>query len=180
MAMTLPQAAQSDDVTGALQQLLMSRIPTPEQELWEKQARQDTMQDYQAALRQPAMGDYSPIQHSLYSAIGKFGPAMPTGYAVLKGVAESGDMIAKQNMLAHQGEVAATKVAYDNAKEEDKADIVNLAMLGRGLKSTTAKPPSMEQLRTVYSGARNEAAQIAKEQKFDSVVDTSGVDWRLK
>lgn len=132
--MTLPQAAQSNDVTGALQQLLMSRIPTPEQEQWQKQARTDTMEDYQAELRQPAYGpDYTPTLHGLYSMIDNYAPGRPTGYAALKGIAAGGGMLAHQAELAQKGQTAAAKVAYDNAKEEDKlGDLTNIAAL-RGL-----------------------------------------------
>jgi len=58
--MTLPQAAQSNNVAGALQQLLMSRIPTPEQESAQRGQRATNLAEYQAALRAPAYGDYTP------------------------------------------------------------------------------------------------------------------------
>ena len=127
--MTLSQAAQSPDVNGALQQLLLSRIPTPEQDQWQKQARMDTMEDYQAALRAPSMGNFGPAQQGLYSMINHFGPGVPTGYAALKGAAASGEMLAKQNMLEHQGEVAAAKVGYENAKDEDKLSLAEAVAL---------------------------------------------------
>ena len=186
MELTLPQAAQSNDVTGALQQLLMSRIPTPDQERWQKQARTDTMEDYQNQLRQPAMGDYTPTMQSLYSMIGHFGPGMPTGYAALKGIASGGDMLAKQEALAQAGEIAAAKLAYENAKDEDKTDVQGLvglkALAGAGKAlapvvkmdkdgNLVVYNPSTQETRIVHSSQRGEYQRIwtkAYEQAVDS------------
>jgi len=135
--MTLPQAAQSRDVTGALQQLLMSRIPSQEQEQRQAMSRADALGEYQNRLRQPAMGeDYTPTLHSLYSMIGNFGPGTPTGYAALKGIAQGGAMLGEQAKLKQAGELAAAKLGYEDEKDLDKLDLMNvrgLSMLaGRG------------------------------------------------
>lgn len=129
--MNLSQASQSSDITGALQQLLLSRVPSPEQEQWQRQARQDTMEEYQNQLRQPAMGDYSPMQHSLNSMLKQFSPHISDGFAALHGIGEGGDMMMKQNMLRQAGETAAAKVAFDNAKEEDKLSLGELGVISR-------------------------------------------------
>lgn len=128
-SLTLPQAAQAPDITGALQQLLMSRVPTPEQEQWQKQARQDTMQDYQEALRRPASDGFSPMMYSLGAAASRFRPGVHPFYAAAQGVQEGNNLMLQREREQKLGDVAAAKVGYDNAKEEDKMSLLELSAL---------------------------------------------------
>ncbi len=128
--MTLPEAAQSNNVAGALQQMLMSRITSPEQMQQQRAARQEALGGYQEALRKPAMGDYTPTQHSFYSMLGNFGPGTHPAYAALKGISAGGDMLAKQRMSGQSGDVSAAKVGYEDARDLDKSDdLLGLASL---------------------------------------------------
>lgn len=125
----LQQAATSPNVAGALQQLLLSRMPTPDQEYWQREGRQDQLEGYQAALRQPAQTGYTPTEHSLYTMINSFGPGVPTGYAALKGIAAGGMQLGKNAQLDRQGEIDATKVGYEDAKLDGKEDLLGLKVL---------------------------------------------------
>lgn len=132
----LQQAATSPNVAGALQQLLLSRMPTPDQEYWQREGRQDTLEQYQSALRQPAQTGYTPTEHSLYTMINSFGPGTPTGYAALKGIAAGGMQLGKNAVIDRQGEIDATKVGYEDAKLDGKEDLLTLKALSTGARGT--------------------------------------------
>lgn len=135
-SLSLSQAAQAPDITGALQQLLMSRVPTPEQERWQKQARYDTMQDYQNALRAPVNDGFSPMMYSLGAATSKFRPGVHPFYAAAQGVQEGNNFMLQREQQQRLGDIAAAKVGYENAKDEDKMSLLELSALkglaGRG------------------------------------------------
>jgi hypothetical protein len=134
----LQQASTSPNVAGALQQLLLSRMPTPDQEYWQREGRQDQLEQYQSALRQPAQTGYTPTEHSLYSMINSFGPGTPTGYAALKGIAAGGMQLGKNAQTDRQGEIDAAKVGYEDVKLDGKEDLLALKLASSGLKGGAA------------------------------------------
>ena len=163
---TLPQAATSNNVTGALQQLLLSRAKTPEQAQQAQQQRRQSLAEYQDELRAPPMGGYTGTEHSLYNWIGNIPNNTPAN-ALYKGIAAGGDWVKNNATGLQSGRTAAAKVGYEDAKSED-ASFDNDRLLASMGRQGIAKPPSPEALRTVYNGARNEYAQQAKQYNFGS------------
>lgn len=119
---TLGQAIQQPNVTGALQQMLLSRIHTPNQMQQLDQRRASTLQGYQQSLQQPASGNFSPSEQMLYSWIN----SLPSPYAVYKGIAAGGQQIANNEAARVQGNLAANKVEYEDAKDLNKLGVSEL------------------------------------------------------
>lgn len=133
--MTLPQAATSNNVTGALQQLLLSRLKTPEQAQQVQQQRQKSLADYQTELRAPPMGGYTGTEHALYNWIGNI-KGNTRSDALNMGIAAGGDWVKANAQGLQGGRTAAAKVGYDDAAKEDAeslGELRNIASLSRSL-----------------------------------------------
>lgn len=121
----LAQAAQQRDVPGALQQLLLSRIHTPEQMQQLDQRRASALGAYQDALRAPAQGNYTPLEQALYTWIGN----LPGPGAVYRGIAAGGAQMAANEAARVKGDMLAEKVGYEDAKDQAKLDMSELAAI---------------------------------------------------
>ncbi|HPV26812.1 MAG TPA: hypothetical protein PKV77_06520 [Bacteroidales bacterium] len=135
---TLPQAATSNNVTGALQQLLLSRVKTPEQAQQVQQRRQQSLQDYQTELKAPPMGGYTGTEHSLYNWIGNIPHNTPAN-ALYKGISAGGDWVKNNAQGLQSGRTAAAKVGYEDAKNEDSESLRELASISALSKGLTPR-----------------------------------------
>lgn len=131
---TLPQAATSNNVAGALQQMLLARMTSPQQDQALQQQRQQQLGEYQGALRADPSPSYSALDHSLYSWIGNIGKMRPAN-AAMQGIAAGGQFRGNQAGQVHQGDVEAAKAGYTDALFQEKqadAELKGLGALGRG------------------------------------------------
>lgn len=132
---TLPQAAASNNITGALQQLLMQRLRSPQQAQQVQDQRQQALADYQNELRAPPMGGYTGTEHSLYNWIGSIPRNTPTN-ALMHGIAAGGDWVKANAQGTQQGRTAAAKVGYEDAVKEDAEslnELRNIAGLSKSI-----------------------------------------------
>lgn len=166
---TLTQAATSTNPAGALQQLLLSRMPTPEQEEWQRQGRQDTLEEYQGALRSDPYQGYSALDHSLYSWIDNIGKSSQPAHAAMRGIAAGGKFMGDRARMLQAGEVAATKAGYEDAKLDGKEDLLALKALsaatrsgGKGAAPTVKMDPDGNMV--VYDPASNETKIVHSSQ----------------
>lgn len=133
----MTQAAQSNDVLGALQKLLVSRIPTPEQEADQRANRGRTMQEYQQELMTPSLPSHAPASMMLADMAASFRPGVHPMYAAGKGAKSGMDLQLKMDAADQAGRIAAAKVGFDEAKDIDKLGVLELSALrgalgGRG------------------------------------------------
>lgn len=176
----LTQAVQQPNVPGALQQMLLSRVHSPEQSQMLEQQRQQALSSYQDALRQPAYGNYTPTEASLYTWIAN----MPHPDAVYRGIAAGGQQLANQETARVKGDIAAAKVGYEDATGLDKLDTQELAalrsMAGRSGTGPTVKmdkdgnmvvyDPSTGESRVVHS-SQGEAYQRIWAKAYQAATD---------
>jgi hypothetical protein len=86
------------------------------------QRRASALQGYQQSLQQPASGNFSPSEQMLYSWIN----SLPSPYAVYKGIAAGGQQIAHNEAARVQGNIAANKAEYEDAKDLSKLGVSEL------------------------------------------------------
>ena len=125
----MAQAAQSNDVVGALQKLILSRIPTAEQEADQRATRGRTMQEYQQELMTPSLPAHAPASMMLADMAANFKPGLHPMYAAGKGAKSGMDLQMKMDMADQAGRTAAAKVGFDEAKDIDKLGILELTAL---------------------------------------------------
>lgn len=162
----LNQAVQQPNVTGALQQLLLSRANTPEQSQQVQQNRQSTLQQYQDSLRAPPTPEYSPSTAAAYNWIGNMGRMSPFA-AVTSGIGAGGKMLGEMQAAKRQGYIDAAKAGYSDAAAQDVLDSRELSNLrgaaGRaGANGTTGA----EKILPLYSKIFNSYSQQAKDMQF--------------
>lgn len=131
----MAQAAQSNDVLGALQKLLVSRIPTPEQEANQRANRGRTMQEYQQELMTPSLPSHAPASMMLADMAASFRPGVHPMYAASKGAKSGMDLQLKMDAADQAGRIAAAKVGFDEAKDIDKLGVLELTALRGALGS---------------------------------------------
>ena len=126
-SISLPAAAQSSNVNGALQQMLMQRIRAPEQ-MRPPEERAKLLSEYQQELRQPPMGGYSGTEHALYNWIGNMGKTTPAN-AVARGVAAGGDWVKANAQGMQDGRTLAAKAGYEDSLKDEKMGLEELRAL---------------------------------------------------
>lgn len=137
--LTLAQAAQSGNVSGALQQLLMSRVKTPVQMEGLEKERSSALQGYQEALQSNPTPGVGPLTHGLYSWLSNVGK-MPPAYAAIQGVASMGPFMEQQGLTRHSGDISAAKVGYEDVKDRETQANKDLMALKSGLSNKAAMP----------------------------------------
>lgn len=164
---------QNQDLTqGALQQLLGSFDPQERQALLAKQ--QQAQQNYLSTLNEP-MPDIGPVQRSVADYLQRYAknPNMTAANIIGSIGAETarGEEYQQAQQLRRQkaADVEA-QMSTDALKESDISSKTMAGLLG---KAGTAGIPTAAQLRTVYTSARNEAAQITKDYQFSSAEERS-------
>jgi len=188
---TLSEAAQSPNVTGALQQLmlsrgqsqpmpptqqdprqqaqqmLMQRMGTPEQSQQVNQQRQSALQAYQQSLLQPPMGNYTPTEHGLYSWLENMGKTRSPFEAVSRGIGAGGRMLGEQEAARYQNNVAASKAGYDDAVGQDVLDSRDLSNLRMSAASSArGASAGVEKILPLYGKIFNSYSQQAKDMQF--------------
>lgn len=156
-----------DLIQGALQSLLQNREQMSQRQ---QQAQQQHIQTMQTPLPQT-----SPIQSMVSDYLQKYAQNPGMGWSAMASAAgganERSRKIEEDFLLRQQAaDAQEAKYAGEALKEED--------LFGRGLmggRGLAGRQPSPEQLRTVYTSARNEAAQIAKDYTFGTAEERS--DW---
>lgn len=156
-----------DLIQGALQSLLQNREQMSQRQ---QQAQQQHIQTMQTPLPQT-----SPIQSMVSDYLQKYaqnpGMAWSAMASAAGGANERSRKIEEDFLLRQQAaDAQEAKYAGEALKEED--------LFGRGMmggRGLAGRQPSPEQLRTVYTSARNEAAQIAKDYTFGTAEERS--DW---
>lgn len=156
-----------DLIQGALQSLLQNREQMSQRQ---QQAQQQHIQTMQTPLPQT-----SPIQSMVSDYLQKYaqnpGMAWSAMASAAGGANERSRKIEEDFLLRQQAaDAQEAKYAGEALREED--------LFGRGMmggRGLAGRQPSPEQLRTVYTSARNEAAQIAKDYTFGTAEERS--DW---
>lgn len=126
---SLPQAATSSNVPGALQQMLLARVTTPQQAQAQTENRQNQLAQYQQALREDPSPGYSALDHSLYSWIGNIGHARPA-IAAMQGIAAGGQFRGTQAAKNATNDIEAAKAGYNDAVFSEKQSDAELKGLG--------------------------------------------------
>lgn len=135
--------------------------------------RDAAQQAYIQQLQQPMANTPSDI--SKYASMAEAftrNPSMPaTGLA--QALQAYGQGTAAQDLAMRQRADLAAQMRAKMAQENVKSNIEEMKSMGILGKTMGGKAPTPEQLRTVYTGARNEAAQIAKGFEFGSAEEQS-------
>lgn len=161
-----------DLTRGALQQLLGSFDPQERQALQQRQ--QQAQQKYLGVLNEP-MPDIGPVNRGVADYLQRY--AKNPNNAAQNIIGSIGAETARgeeyqQNQLLRrqQAAEAEAKMAGEALKESDLSTKTMASLLG---KSPMGGMPTAAQLRTVYTAARNEAAQITKDYQFGSAEERS-------
>lgn len=142
--------------------------------------RKAAQAQYSQVLNEP-VPDTGPIDRMVSDYLNRFAqnPTNPQG-AVLSstaGESERGRKMAEmQLMRRQQAALEETRMADDEVRDVDSYGAKLFAAAGRAGSGPGGKQPSPEQLRTVYNGARNEAAQITKNIDIKRLAAQMGVD----
>lgn len=185
---TLGEAAQAPNVTGALQQLMLSRgqaqpqqvdprqqmqqtllqrASTPQQARQVDQQRESALQAYQKSLLQPAMGNYTPTEHGLYSWLENMGKTTSPFDATARGIGAGGRMWGEQEAARQAGVVNAAKAGYSDAVGRDTLDSRELSNLRMGAAGASAGAAlSAEKILPLYGKIFNSYSQQAKDMQF--------------
>ena len=186
---TLSEAVQSPNVSGALQQLMLSRaqgqpispqaqmqqalsqrLSSPEQSQQINQQRQSALQAYQQSLLQPPMGKYTPTEHGLYSWLENMGKTRSPFEATAKGIAAGGKMLGEQEAQAQKNAQTAAKAGYNDALEQDVLDSRELSSLRIGATAggRSGGGGAVEKILPLYGKIFNSYAQQAKDMQFET------------
>lgn len=159
----------TDLTQGALQQLLGAYDPQERQRL--VQQRDQAQQSYFDTLSQP-LPDLGPVNRITGNYLQNIAKNPNWGFAAIAGalgqeaLGEEGRM-SNQLLRQQQSREAEMKAAQEALKESDiMAKVVGSTLKGGAM-------PNANQLRTVYTAARNEAAQISKDYQFGSAEERS-------
>lgn len=138
---TLAGAVQQPNMTSALQQLLLSRVHTPDQAASADQVRQSGLEQYQAALREDPAGTITPNEQSMGSWVEALGNGQRGFNAVATGVGAGAKFQAAKEAAMASGNVAAAKAGYEDAKDRDNMQERELSALklGMGSRATQGK-----------------------------------------
>lgn len=159
----------TDLTQGALQQLLGAYDPQERQRL--TQQRDTAQQEYFNTLSQP-LPDIGPVNRITANYLQNYAKNPNWDFSAMAGAlgqeALGGETrMANQMLRQQQAREAELKAAQEALKESDiMAKTVASTIKGGAM-------PSAAQLRTVYTSARNEAAQITKDYQFSSAEERS-------
>lgn len=160
----LSQEGNDDLTSGVLNGLLGNYDPEQRKKLLD--ARERAYQDYDQIMSQP-LPDPGPVNRTVEGYLTHYGdnPNRPFS-ALTRALGEEGGqarLLQMQNMeRQRQAAEFRMKRASDDLREDDQ---FSKLFMGGG-RGSLGKGPTPEQLRTVYSSARNEAAQVAKDYTF--------------
>lgn len=152
---------------GQIQALLGNYGVSPEERKKTIERRDLAQQQYLGVLQEP-MPDQGAINRMVNDYLMRYAkqPNQPAASAIAAIGAEGqrSQEMAQNQLLRRQ--LAAEQEAKMAGEALKEADLFAKGLLGGKL--GIGKQPSPEQLRTVYTAARNEGAQIAKDYKFES------------
>lgn len=154
----------TDLTQGALQQLLGAYDPQERQRL--TQQRDEAQQQYFQTLSQP-LPDIGPINRITANYLQNYAKNPNMDFSAMAGAIGQETLggetrMANQLLRQQQARDAEQKAAQEALKESDvMAKTVASTIKGGAM-------PNAAQLRTVYTAARNEAAQITKDYQFES------------
>lgn len=160
----LAQGNNEDLTSGVLNGLLGNYDPDRRKKLLE--ARTKAYQDYDQIMSQ-SLPDPGPVNRTVENYLTHYSenPNRPFS-ALTRALGEEGGqarLLQMQNMeRQRQAAEFRMKRASDDLKEDDQ---FSKLFLGGG-RGAMGKGPTPEQLRTVYTSSRNEAAQVAKDYTF--------------
>lgn len=161
-----------DLTQGALQQLLGSYNPQERQQLLARQ--QGAQQRYLDVLNEP-MPDIGPVQRGVADYLQRY--AKNPNNAAVNIIGSIGAETARgeeyqqaQQLRRQKAAETESQMAGEALKESDISSRNMASLLG---KTATTGIPTAAQLRTVYTSARNEAAQITKDYQFKSAEERS-------
>lgn len=155
-------------VQSLLQRSIEERQPVVER-------RNQANQNYLGVMNMAAP-DVGPVNRMVSDYLKRYGAdPMKRGWdAMAQAIGGETENVQKMNMLQLQRAQAA---AQEEARQADDAlkdeDAYATKFIAGSKVAGMGKPPSPEQLRTVYTSARNEAAQIAKDYNFNSAAERS-------
>jgi hypothetical protein len=152
----LSQAATAQNPAQKIQELLLSRIHTPDEMKALEAQRQGALEQLQGAVRADPTGGYMPSQRSFdawIENIGKTGPAM----AAIRGVAEGNKLMQQRMQSVRDNEVTASQLGYKDIADRSKLDMQELSAIKGMGKGATITPEKLAQLRqSSLVAARNE------------------------
>ena len=160
----------TDLTQGALQQLLGAYDPQERARL--TQQRDATQQAYFDILSQP-LPDIGPINRITGNYLQNYAKNPNWDFSAMAG-AIGGEALGQETRMGNQllrqqqAQVAQAKAAQEALKESD----LMAKTVATTLKGGTGMPTAA-QLRTVYTSARNEAAQISKDYQFPTAEQRS-------
>lgn len=154
-----------DLIQGTLQSLLQNRNQLAQQ--------QQEAQQQHINLMQMPVPQTSPVQAMVSDYLTKYAANPNMSWSAMAsaiGAQPERERKGMESQLLRQEAADAQEAKYagENLKE---ADVFGGRMMAKGVLG--GKQPSPEQLRNVYTSARNEAAQIAKGYTFDSAEQQS-------
>lgn len=159
----------TDLTQGALQQLLGAYDPQERQRL--VQQRDQAQQSYFDTLSQP-LPDIGPVNRITANYLKNFAKNPNWDFSAIAGALGEETLggetrMSGQLLRQQQAREAEMKAAQEALKESDiMAKVVGSTLKGGAM-------PNANQLRTVYTAARNEAAQISKDYQFGSAEERS-------
>lgn len=125
----LVNASGQPNVQGALQQLLLTKIRSPQQVEASGQRRLGELARFQEELQSPPFGNYTPTEHGAYSWLENISKGLGPWEALAGGIGSGGKMLGEIGALEKKGRVESAKAGYEDAKSEDKMDIYELQAL---------------------------------------------------
>lgn len=125
---TLAQASQQPNVQGALQQLLLSRVHTPEQMQQLEGKREAALGDYQKALTASPTGSFDPMQESMYAWASKIGSTSPQA-ALAYGIGAGGKLLREIEQAKQAGQINSARVGYEDAANQSKLNMGELSAI---------------------------------------------------
>lgn len=162
---------------GQIQKLMgqVAQNYDPQERNQALERQQVAQQNYNQVLQQP-LPDQGPISRMVSDYLTKYAAAPNMAWSAAASAigtegARSQQMDVSQLMRQQEAAKEEARMAGDAVKEADLFSGKFMASFGRG---AVGRAPSPEQLRTVYTGLRNEAAQVAKGYKFDSAAHREG------
>ncbi len=157
----------SDDLTsGVLNGLLGNFDPEQRRKLLD--ARERAYQDYDQIMSQP-LPDPGPVNRTVENYLMNYGQNPNRSFSALaQALGQAGGQARQLQMQNMERQRQAAEFRLKRANEDLKEDDQFSKLFTDGGRGGSGKGPTPEQVRTVYSSARNEAAQIAKGYTFTS------------
>lgn len=158
-------AGSSQDLTqGVLASLLGNYDPEERSNLLK--SRTQAYDKYQQVMDQP-IPDAGPVQRMVSNYLSRYGQSPTASFAALaQGLGDTSNQTTQIQAANQERQRQAAEFGVKRSEEALKeSDMFSKNMFGNGRRGS-GNGPTPEQLRTVYSNSRNEAAQIAKDYTF--------------